>query len=58
MAKFIAFVLIIILQFICSLGNYWLTFGLWPRSWGWFIFFVACQLVLLSLSTIVSKSKS
>ncbi len=47
--------LLIVLQFIVSLANYWYTFGLWPRSWGFFIFFALCQLILISLMTAVGQ---
>ncbi len=39
------------------LGNYWFTFGLWPRSWGSFLFFAATQLVLSGLMDIVRRER-
>ena len=32
-----------------QLGQYWYTFGLWPRSWGAFGFFTTLTILLVVL---------
>lgn len=56
--KLIAILLIVVLQILCSLGNYWFTFHLWPVSWGSFILFMILQLILMSFTTFVSNYKA
>jgi hypothetical protein len=37
------------------LGNYWYTFGLWPRNWWAFVLFGVGNIVLLLLRTAIEK---
>ncbi len=49
MNRFLATLFIIILTFMNALGNYWFTFGLWPRSWSAFFFFLITGTILIEL---------
>lgn len=47
--------LLIVMSVLTTLGNYWFTFGIWPRSWSWFIFFALCQLIITALLAAVGQ---
>lgn len=49
MSKTIAGVALIAIQCGLTLGNYYFTFGLWPRSWGSFALFIILNAVNLTL---------
>jgi hypothetical protein len=57
MIKLIAILSLISLQFVVGLGNYWFTFGLWPKSWISFFGFMACSLTLSALVSHVLKGE-
>lgn len=56
-AKLIAFLLIVVLQFVVSGANYWYTFGIWPKSWLSFILCAMASMTLTGLAQAVSTSK-
>jgi hypothetical protein len=55
--KTIALVALVAIQIVIALGNYWFTFGLWPRSWGWFVFFGLASTVNVALIRIVQEDQ-
>lgn len=59
LTKGIALLALSALLILCTLGNWWFTFGLWPISWGSFVFFalVNLNLTLTGLIAIVNASK-
>lgn len=46
MVAFIAIIGLVVLSFLNTLGNFWFTYGVWPRSWVTFSVFLATTLVL------------
>lgn len=60
MTKFVAVFSLVVIQIGVMLGNYWFTFGLWPRSWGAFIFFgissIAVALLLQAIKEEMNKA--
>lgn len=57
MTKFIAVLMLTVVSVFCSLGNYWFTFGLWPRSWGAFFLFWVLSYSLLLMTQLVFRDK-
>jgi hypothetical protein len=57
MTKTIALMSLVAIQIALSLGNYWFTFGLWPRSWASFVFFGIAYVVVVGLISVVQKDK-
>jgi len=57
MIRLIAATSITTLMILSTLGNFWFTYGIWPRSWGSFIGFGFINLVLVSMMAIVRKEK-
>lgn len=57
MTKFLANVCLIVAGLALTLGNYWYTFGLWPRSWWSFTLFGLGAIALLALREAVEKDK-
>lgn len=55
MTAFLANVAIIIASLALMLGNYWYTFGLWPRSWWAFFGFGMSMIVLMLIREAVQK---
>ena len=49
MTKFIAIACLVVLLMLNTLGNYWFTYGIWPRSWGALALFTFTT-TLLSMS--------
>ena len=49
MTKFIAIACLMVLLTLNTLGNYWFTYGIWPRSWSALVLFTFTS-VLLSMS--------
>lgn len=39
MTKFLAYLAILVASILATLGNFWFTYGVWPRSWGSFVGF-------------------
>jgi hypothetical protein len=57
MTKTIAILALLVISIGLVWGNYWFTFGLWPRSWTAFALFGFAQLVVTALMQAVTKSK-
>lgn len=57
MTKFIAVIALMAAQTAVSLGNYWYTFGLWPKSWVSFVGFFLATLALLALHLLIDREK-
>lgn len=57
MTKAIAIFSLVVIQIGCTLGNYWFTFGLWPRSWSWFMVFASGQIFVAWAIRAVTDSK-
>lgn len=55
MTKFVAKVGIIVGFGVCALGNYWFTFGIWPRSWWSFTLFLLASIVLMGMNEAIDK---
>jgi len=55
--KFIAIITIMTLMLFNTLGNFWYTYGIWPRSWAAFAGFWFCGLVLYIAMQIVTTEK-
>lgn len=55
MSKFIANVALIVAGLAVALGNYWYTFGIWPRSWWAFFGFGLAMIVLMLVRQAVEK---
>lgn len=55
MIQFIAITSLMILLFMAALGNYWFTFGLWPRSWISFFGFMIISMILHAALTKAMK---
>lgn len=47
-AKLTAILSLMIMSFALSMGNYWFTFGLWPKSWVYFIGFAVANMCITS----------
>lgn len=56
-ARFIARMGITAATLALSLGNYWYTFGLWPKSWWSFFGYGFATLVLMVLGIMVSMEE-
>jgi len=56
MVRTVALVALMVISVGLSLGNYWWTFGLWPRSWGSFLGFALAFLIVHTLLDLVRKS--
>jgi hypothetical protein len=56
-AKFVAMMLLTLLSICVTFGNYWYTFGIWPRSWVAFLGFGLIQLMVTGLVHAVAQSK-
>jgi hypothetical protein len=41
---------IIVASLSLMLGNYWFTFGLWPKSWWYFAGFGLAQFTLMAMA--------
>lgn len=55
MTKFIAQVGLLAAALALTLGNYWYTFALWPKSWWSFSGFWFGAIILLILRTAIDK---
>jgi hypothetical protein len=55
MTKAIAKIALAVISLGLMLGNYWYTFGLWPRSWGAFAFFATSLLIVSLLNVAIDK---
>lgn len=57
LAKFVALILLTGASIAVTFGNYWFTFGIWPRSWFAFFGFAFLQMLLTGLVHAVAQSK-
>lgn len=57
MTKFLANLFLIAAGISVQLGNYWFTYGLWPRSWGSFLLFSTLAVVLMGMNQILREEK-
>jgi hypothetical protein len=55
MAKGIAMLCIIALMFLSGLGNFWFTYGIWPKSWVSFTTFSVVAMLLHMLLEVIKK---
>lgn len=55
MSKFIALTSLMFLGLFSVLGNYWFTYGLWPKSWFSFIGFGVLSVTIAGLAQLVNK---
>lgn len=57
MTKVIANVAMLVAALALMLGNYWFTFGLWPKSWLAFFGFGMAAIVLALLQEMVKHER-
>jgi len=57
MTQLIAMLALIVISIGLTFGNYWFTFGLWPKSWLSFIAFGLASMILGAAMSAVMKSK-
>jgi hypothetical protein len=55
MTKIIAVIALVIISVGLQLGNYWWTFGLWPRSWVSFSLFALASVAVSTAFTVILK---
>lgn len=55
MEKFLAMVFVVLLVGFTMLGNFWFTYGVWPRSWWSFAFFVVAGMINAGLMNTLHK---
>ena len=55
MTKFIALLALIVCVFAIMLGNFWFTYGIWPKSWASFTLFFLLFTIVHSLIDAVKK---
>jgi hypothetical protein len=55
MASGIAYILLFVLGMLTSVGNYWFTYGIWPKSWLSFVVFTGITIVLHTCLTLLNK---
>ncbi len=53
--KLVALFAVLALSFMIQLGNFWFTYGIWPRSWGAFAFFTIASIINYSMLTRITK---
>lgn len=49
---------IALLVVVIHLGNFWFTYGIWPRSWVSFAVFASLSLIMIVLSTMANWKKT
>lgn len=55
MAKFLANVFVMACAGLLALGNFWYTYGVWPRSWGAFVLFQVLSVVMIVCKLALDK---
>jgi len=58
MTKVVAVLALMVAAAFVALGNYWYTFGIWPRSWWAFGGFLVLQIVISQLLDAIRKGES
>ena len=56
-SKFLARVFLSVAGLAVVLGNYWFTYGLWPKSWTSFTLFGVASIVLIALNVAIDKEQ-
>lgn len=56
MTKFVALVSLIVISAFNSLGNFYFTYGIWPKSWGAFVLFTFTGMLIFAVISAVAKS--
>lgn len=56
LANFLALMFVVVASILTGLGNFWFTYGIWPRSWWSFTGFALLALLNLHLSNTLMKS--
>ena len=57
MTKAVALFGLTAVSFAATLGNFWFTFGLWPKSWSSFALFFAISVTTTMLYRAVMEDK-
>ena len=55
MSKAVALIALVVAAAFVALGNYWYTFGLWPRSWWAFFGFLGLQILIMQLRDAIQR---
>jgi hypothetical protein len=55
MSKVVALIALIVAAVFLTLGNFWFTYGIWPKSWWSFFVFALASTVLSQMLTAVLK---
>lgn len=55
MSKFLAIVFLFLASYATTFGNFWFTYGIWPRSWWSFVIFSTISLTLTVLYLLVRE---
>lgn len=59
MTKLIAILALTVIAIGIQFGNYWFTFGLWPKSWAAFVgFALASMIVTACMQTVIRNDGS
>lgn len=57
MTRVIALVALSVIAIALTFGNYWWTFGLWPKSWTSFVLFAVANTIVASAMSAILESK-
>lgn len=57
MSKAIASVALVVAVFFNALGNFWYTYGIWPKSWWSFALFTIMGITIQFLFDAIKKEK-
>lgn len=57
MSKLIAILALLATSSLIMLGNFWFTFGIWPRSWIAFFAFWVLSVTNYALLTVITREK-
>lgn len=57
MVKLVAVIAVMVAAGFVALGNYWYTFGIWPRSWRAFFGFLVLQIIVTQLFDAIRKGE-
>lgn len=55
MSKFLANVFLFIAAYATMLGNFWYTYGIWPKSWLAFVLFSGTGILLITFRLQVDR---
>ncbi len=57
MSKFLAYLFLTTCTFFVSLGNFWFTYGIWPKSWISFAGFWFLSLLIMMANFALKEEK-